>query len=81
MPKSSFLSIASLVFLALSLLVRGQTNDAPAFLQWAQTLPMGWNSWDAFATTITEDQAKAETDYMAGHLLSHGWQYLVVDIQ
>ena len=47
----------------------------------APTPPMGWNSWDAFATTITEDQTKAETDYMAGHLLSHGWQYLVVDIQ
>jgi len=42
---------------------------------------MGWNSWDAFATTITEDEAKAETDYMADHLASHGWQYMVVDIQ
>jgi hypothetical protein len=51
------------------------------FLKWAPTPPMGWNSWDAFATTITEDQAKAEADYMADHLLSHGWQYFVVDIQ
>lgn len=42
---------------------------------------MGWNSWDSFATTITEAQAKAETDYMAEHLASHGWQYMVVDIQ
>jgi hypothetical protein len=42
---------------------------------------MGWNSWDAFATTITEAQAKAETDAMAEHLAYHGWQYMVVDIQ
>ncbi len=42
---------------------------------------MGWNSWDSFATTITEVQARAETDYMATHLKSHGWQYVVVDIQ
>jgi alpha-galactosidase len=51
------------------------------FQAWAATPPMGWNSWDTFATTITEAQAKAETDYMAEHLLAHGWQYMVVDIQ
>jgi len=59
----------------------GDTTSTPAYWSWAPTPPMGWNSWDSFATTITEDQAKAETDYMADHLLSHGWQYLVVDIQ
>ena len=81
MPKSSFLLIASFALILLTLVVRGQSNDAPAFLKWAPTPPMGWNSWDSFATTITEEQAKAEADYMAGHLLSHGWQYLVVDHQ
>ncbi len=42
---------------------------------------MGWNSWDAFATTITEDQTRSEADYMASHLAAHGWRYIVVDIQ
>jgi hypothetical protein len=42
---------------------------------------MGWNSWDCFATTITERQARAEADVMAKHLAAHGWRYLVVDIQ
>jgi hypothetical protein len=42
---------------------------------------MGWNSWDSFATTITERQTRAEADYMAAHLRAHGWQYIVVDIQ
>jgi alpha-galactosidase len=51
------------------------------FRAWAPTPPIGWNSWDSFATTITESQAKAEADYMASHLKEHGWQYVVVDIQ
>lgn len=42
---------------------------------------MGWNSWDCFATTVTETQAKAQADYMAEQLARYGWQYLVVDIQ
>jgi hypothetical protein len=52
-----------------------------AFLHWAAKPPMGWNSWDCFATTVTEAQTKAQADYMAEHLARHGWQYIVVDIQ
>ncbi|MBU0474638.1 MAG: glycoside hydrolase family 27 protein [Bacteroidetes bacterium] len=47
----------------------------------APTPPMGWNSWDCFGTTVTEDEVKANADYMAKHLLKHGWEYIVVDIQ
>lgn len=54
---------------------------APAFHQWAQRPPMGWNSWDNFATAITEAQTKAQADYMAAHLKLFGWEYIVVDIQ
>ncbi len=54
---------------------------AAAFLAWARTPPMGWNSWDAFGTTITEAQAKEQADFMAARLLSHGWRILTVDIQ
>jgi alpha-galactosidase len=59
--------------------------DYPAtmrpFHAWATRPPMGWNSWDSFATTVTEAQVKAQADYMAVHLARHGWQYVVVDIQ
>lgn len=55
--------------------------QAPPFLSWASTPPMGWNSWDAFGTTITEAQAKQQADFMAEHLLPHGWRILTVDIQ
>jgi alpha-galactosidase len=54
---------------------------AADFHQWAQRPPMGWNSWDNFATTITEAQTQAQADYMAAHLKAFGWEYIVVDIQ
>lgn len=57
------------------------TAQVSAFLRWAQKPPMGWNSWDCFATTVTEAQTKAQADYMAAHLARYGWQYVVVDIQ
>jgi alpha-galactosidase len=81
MLKYSSLLIVVLGLCWLGFLAQAKADDSPVFLQWAPTPPMGWNSWDSFATTINEAQAKAETDYMAEHLLSHGWQYLVVDIQ
>jgi hypothetical protein len=53
----------------------------PTYWQWAQTPPMGWNSWDGFATTVTEAQTRAQADFMAANLKKHGWEYIVVDIQ
>jgi alpha-galactosidase len=47
----------------------------------APTPPMGWNSWDAYGTTVTEEQVKANADVLARDLASHGWHYVVVDIQ
>jgi hypothetical protein len=81
MKKLSFCAVLCVAAISFGSCVWGQASTDPAFLKWAPTPPMGWNSWDSFATTITEDQTKAEADYMAAHLLSHGWQYLVVDIQ
>ena len=47
----------------------------------APTPPMGWNSWDAFGTTVTEAEVKANADVMASTLKQFGWEYIVVDIQ
>lgn len=54
---------------------------AQAFWNVALRPPMGWNSWDCFATTVTEAQTKAQADVMAEKLKSFGWEYVVVDIQ
>ena len=47
----------------------------------AQTPPMGWNSWDCYGASVTEQELRQNIDYMAEHLKSHGWEYIVCDIQ
>lgn len=42
---------------------------------------MGWNSWDAYGTTVQENEVKNNTDYMAAKLAKYGWQYIVIDIE
>jgi alpha-galactosidase len=40
--------------------------------------PMGWNSWDAYGFTITEDQFKANVAELV-KLKPSGWTYAVID--
>lgn len=47
----------------------------------AETPPMGWNSWNSFATTITEAQARETARIMADKLLPFGYDVFTVDIQ
>ena len=58
-----------------------QAADPLAFRRLAPTPPMGWNSWDSFATTLTEDQAIDNAKVMAKVLLPHGYDVFTVDIQ
>jgi len=62
-------------------LIGVSSAGADDFLSWAATPPMGWNSWDCYGPTVTEAEVKANADYMAEHLKTHGWQYVVVDIR
>ncbi len=47
----------------------------------APTPPMGWNSWNSFATTISEAQALENARIMAQKLLPSGYDIFTVDIQ
>lgn len=47
----------------------------------AQTPPMGWNSWNSFATTITEAQAIETARIMREKLLPVGYSIFTIDIQ
>lgn len=47
----------------------------------AATPPMGWNSWDGYGTTIKEADVKANAKWLAEHMKSAGWQYVVVDME
>lgn len=65
-------------FMVLSLTAKTQSVS---FKDWATTPPMGWNSWDCFGPTVTEEEVKANADYMSKHLKKYGWEYIVVDIR
>ncbi len=47
----------------------------------ALTPPLGWNSWDCYGPAVNEEQLLANARYMAEYLKSHGYEYVVCDIQ
>lgn len=70
--------------LVLSIIVASgflNAQEKPNHWQIAPTPPMGWNSWDIYGTTVTEQQIKEQADAMAKYLLPSGYKYLTVDIQ
>jgi alpha-galactosidase len=63
---------------AVLLTAKSATPDSSATL--AATPPMGWNSWDSFGESVSEADVRANAKWMAEHLKSSGWQYVVVDM-
>jgi len=47
----------------------------------APTPPMGWNSWDAYGTSVVESEVRGSAEVMARALKQFGGEYVVVDIQ
>jgi alpha-galactosidase len=46
----------------------------------AQTPPMGWNSWNAWGTTVDAEKVKAAADAMiADSLIDYGYKYVNID--
>jgi len=78
LPKSIIPYSFSLCLTA-SALTAAPATPAPAYWQWAPTPPMGWNSYDALGTSITEDETLAAARYMKDNLRDHGWRYAVID--
>jgi alpha-galactosidase len=75
------LAMLCAVFLIWSLPAHLASNssDAEAQTLLAATPPMGWNSWDSYGETVSEPEIKANAAWMAEHLKSYGWEYIVVD--
>jgi hypothetical protein len=42
---------------------------------------MGWNSYDAFGDSVTEQETMANAAYVRDHLKAHGWKYIVIDFR
>jgi alpha-galactosidase len=77
--QAALMTLISLI--TLSSFSQNKINQPADFHAWATTPPMGWNSWDCYGPTVTEDEVKANADYMAQHLKNYGWEYIVVDIR
>lgn len=46
----------------------------------ALTPPMGWNSWNCWGLSVSEDKVKSSVDAMlAAGLNNHGWTYMNID--
>jgi hypothetical protein len=43
--------------------------------------PMGWNSYDAYGTTVTEAQFRANALWLSRNLERYGWDYAVIDME
>ena len=72
--SSAFFALFFAAMLNLMILP-AEKNDSSA----AATPPMGWNSWDSYAETVSEADIRANAKWMAQHLKKFGWQYVVVD--
>ena len=73
--------IATALLLGAGLWAGGE-KAAPASAQamgLAPTPPMGWNSYDAYCGDVTEQEVKANADYLAQHMARYGWKYVVID--
>ncbi|WP_443026768.1 glycoside hydrolase family 27 protein [Sphingomonas sp. CV7422] len=57
------------------------TAEPPAPATLAPRPPMGWNSWNSFATTINEAQARETAAIMRTRLLPFGYDVFTIDIQ
>jgi alpha-galactosidase len=71
-----------LLLLSAALMLADHSRAAdPHYWSWAQTPPMGWNSWDSFGAGVWQKDVLANADYMDKNLKAHGWNIITIDIQ
>ena len=83
LPDNNMISPIRIAALWLTLSVvatlQAAASDAPKYWKFAAAPPMGWNSYDAWGTSVTETQVLENARWMQEHLLAHGWKYVVID--
>lgn len=65
-----------LTVLLLSVTAASQEVDSLSF---AQTPPMGWNSWDSFGRSVNEREVRDTAAEISKELKRFGWEYVVID--
>jgi alpha-galactosidase len=78
--KSPACTTISLLAL-LALLTAATAGEAPGHWKLAPTPPLGWNSYNAFGSSVTEAEFLANATYVKGKLLPSGYNLVVVDFR
>ena len=69
-----------IISLALTFFLLSISLQAQKFESLAKTPPMGWNSWNTFATDINEELVKETADlFVSTGLKDAGYEYIVLD--
>ncbi len=82
LPVALLLSTLTLCSSAHAQQAKAASAVPPTFAGLASTPPMGWNSWDAYGWSITEQQFKDNAKVLAQLRDQSGkpsWQYAVID--
>ena len=76
-------SLTSTMMLLLGLLTATNAfaDETPAHWKLAPTPPMGWNSYNAFGSSVTEAEFLANASYVKEKLLASGYNIVVVDFR
>jgi len=72
-------AVLGLALLAKATVQAESATTNPNYWNWALTPPMGWNSYDALGTSVTEQETLANARFMQEKLAAHGWKYIVID--
>ena len=80
MRQTTIIGIAAVTLISLAFSGPSCAAD-PNFYAFADTPPMGWNSWDSYGSSVVESEVRANAQYMADNLKEFGWEYVVVDIR
>lgn len=76
-PLVRRIAAAAMITLVTCAPAAGQHRAAPD----SASPPMGWNSYDAYGTTVNEAQFRANALWMSRHLKRYGWRYAVIDAE
>ncbi|XP_054805048.1 alpha-galactosidase-like isoform X2 [Prosopis cineraria] len=75
----SVISTCFLLFLCIQSVTSKNISDNERSLRQASTPPRGWNSYDSFCWTISEEEFLQSAEVISQRLHAHGYEYVVVD--
>ncbi|RDX91533.1 aglB, partial [Mucuna pruriens] len=79
MQRFSVSLVSLWVLLSLSFMSVSSLNISESGLQQASFPPRGWNSYDSFCWTISEEEFLQSAEIVSQRLKAHGYQFVVVD--